>query len=215
MRLFHGESLQGAEADFAALIEVACSTWSSISKGRRAIGDALAMRIECRIGQPEGWLDGDPVVQRDELDEEVDFVVLLRAAFERGGTDLIRAVQAILRNPNVFAEGVDDIPVQVQFQGTDTSGATKGFDNNFSSCNRRTQEAYPEYRAAIDADEQRLTAGDSTGEAHEATRTTAPRRKTSSSTWHSKTRHYAATFDSEGLLEQFPLDQKLNAGDLS
>jgi hypothetical protein len=99
--------------------------------------------------------------------------------------------------------------------GPDTSGAAKGFDNKLSSRDQRTREAHAECRAAIDAYDEWLTADDSTSEGDNAPRTTAPRRRISQPTWHSKTRRYAETFGIDGLLELLPLDQKLDAGDLS
>lgn len=99
--------------------------------------------------------------------------------------------------------------------GPDTSGVSKGFDNKLSSRDQRTQEAHAECRAAIEAYEEWVKADDSASETDDAPGTTAPRRRTSRPAWHSKTRHYAEVFDIEGLLEQFPIDQKFDAGDLS
>lgn len=99
--------------------------------------------------------------------------------------------------------------------GPDTTGAAKGFDNKLSSRDQRTREAHAECRAAIDAYDEWLTADDSAGEADDPIRTTAPRKRTSRPAWHSMTRRYAETFGIEGLLEQFPLDQEFDAGDLS
>jgi hypothetical protein len=44
------------EKEFAALLEIAPTTWSMI-KTSRPIGDRLARQLEDRLGVPTGWLD--------------------------------------------------------------------------------------------------------------------------------------------------------------
>ena len=72
----------GISRAFADRVEVSPQVWSNIRSGRRAIGDALARRMECRLDKPEGWLDQAHTQLPEVRDaESVAFIDVARQAY--------------------------------------------------------------------------------------------------------------------------------------
>jgi hypothetical protein len=88
-RIAFGEPGNGLDQAFADLVEVSPQVWSGIKAGKRRIGDAIARQIECRIGRPEGWLDG--VHEEDHESwlrpDEQELTRLALAAFRRSDSE--------------------------------------------------------------------------------------------------------------------------------